>query len=554
MVLKTKIRQLLGVALSVALLVGVTGCGSQETDKSNEASKSEEKVQNSVQESSVETSTVPETEEITYPLDTDDELTFWSYRATVNGAYDDWTESPFHTGLAEKTGVKLDWQFPVKGVSNDEALNLLLMEDELPDIIHVGWKVGDAQMLIDEGLIWDLTEYLPKYAPDYWATINQEQYQDVLRAATTTGGRQFCVAGFVESDYNITYKGPMVRKDWLDECGLDEPVTLEDWEEMLKVFKEKYNATCCALDFQSGTGTYQSIYATWYIDDNQQVQFIQTQPEWKEYAEIMNRWWEAGYLDPDVFTIDTAGIRTKAANNQIGATYGAMSLLTNLTMDAENANSGAEWIGVEYPREAEGVPTCYIQTTSNEWSACVGAAITKSCSEEELILALKFLNYGYTEEGKMYWNFGEEGVTYTLNSEGQPEWTELVTNDPLGLDGAVTKYSAANGGVSIQLARQVQMKNSKNAADAVYKWINNTEAGKHLIPPAGQLVYTEEENLTYSERFGAINTYVSEMAMKFITGEVSLDEYDDFVEHINELGVEDCRKVRQSAVDRFNSK
>lgn len=551
------LQRLLGAALSVTLLLGMAGCGSTNSEKSSESSKSEQKVESSVQESTASTETVVEEEGITYPLDTDVKLSIWTARVKPNDAYEDVSQSPFHSGLAKQTGVELEWQFPLKGTREGEGFTLLMAEDKLPDIIHVGWgSILDAQILLDEGIIYDLTEYLPKYAPDYWAFINQPQYQDVLKAATTESGKQFCVAAFVESDYNITYTGPIVRKDWLDECGLDEPVTLADWEEMLTKFKEKYDVTPLTRadgigSMTSGTGVFGTRTATWYVDDNDKIQFAQLQPEYKEYIETMKRWWDNGLIDKDAFTIDTAGTRNKAANNLIGATVGPMSLLTSIVENAKGTD--AEWIGVGYPRVAEGVPTSYIQSARNEWTANVGSVITKDCSEEELIIALQFLNYAYTEEGMMYWNFGEEGVSYTLNSQGEPEWTELVTNDPLGIDAAASKYSGAGSyPMGVQMETFVQMKNSKAAAAAVYKWIENSDAPASRVPT--QLLYTDEENLIYTEKFAAIKTYVSETSLKFITGEISLDEYDAFIEQLNKLGLQECQKIQQAAYDRFMAK
>lgn len=37
--------------------------------------------------------------------------------------------------------------------------------------------------------------------------------------------------------------GPIVRKDWLDELGLDVPETIDDWEIMLKAFRDKKGAS-----------------------------------------------------------------------------------------------------------------------------------------------------------------------------------------------------------------------------------------------------------------------------------------------------------------------
>ena len=236
--MKKELKKLLGLTLSATLFIGMVGCGSTDTSKT----PTEETVQSTVQETVESTETVVEEEGITYPLDTDMELSIWTHRVAMNDDYTDASQSPFHSGLSEKTGVKLDWWFNQKGNNEKTGYNLLMADGNLPDMINCGWTMAEAESLLAEGVIWDLTEYIPKYAPDYWAAINQPQYLDVLQAITTQDGKQFGIATWVEGDYNICYQGPVVRKDWLDECGLEEPVTLEDWENMLTKFKEKYGA------------------------------------------------------------------------------------------------------------------------------------------------------------------------------------------------------------------------------------------------------------------------------------------------------------------------
>ena len=557
MIMKNKMKQLVGLALSATMLVGMVGCGSEEVISSSESKQTVE-TQESVQTSAKETEAA--TDELTYPLDTDDVLTLWNDdRFKVNSAYKDASESPFHTGLAERTGVEIEWQFLQAGANGEQAFNLLLTEDVLPDIIHKWFSLSTLEELLNDGVIYDLTEYLPKYAPDYWETLNKPEYADVKKAVTTSDGKQVMIPTFAESSFNTTYQGPVVRKDWLDECGLNEPVTLEDWEEMLTMFKEKYGATLGLASnvfaggglFQSGAGAYTNLAARWYIDDNNTVQFAAVGPEWKEYIEVLNRWYENGLINKDSLTMDNTALRTKALNNEIGASYVALSQLTNFIIDAENSNLDAEWIGVEYPRTAEGEPTCYIQTVSTKW-ANTGSVITTSCPEDRLITALQFLNYGYTEEGSMYWAYGEEGVSYTLNDKGEVEWTDLVLNDKQGINDAVRKYTgSANSPISIQRSRFEQLKNSQECTDAVYKWIDNTNAHAHYVP---SLSLTDQENVTYTDKWAAINSYVKEMALKFATGEVSLDEYDNYVAQLNKMGLQECRDIQQAAYERYLAK
>ena len=49
----------------------------------------------------------------------------------------------------------------------------------------------------------------------------------------------------------------------------------------------------------------------------------------------------------------------------------------------------------------------------------------------------------------------------------------------------------------------------------------------------------------------AINTRVEEMAVKFLVGDESLDNFDAYVEEINGMGLQECLDIEQAALDRY---
>ena len=545
-------------AMTAIMTVGLlAGCGQQSTPSTSDSQKEQEKSSEVSQASKVEESTV-ESEELTYPLDTDLKLDIYvDSILSLSPAYASADESPLHSGLEENTGISIDWQFPAQGADRAAALNLLWQDEVLPHIV-LGGTVSTAKgtQWLADGVIYDLTDYLPKYAPDYWEYINRPENIDFLKSVTTADGRLYSVAGARESSYNLTYCGPVIRQDWLEECGLNAPVTLEDWEKVLVAFKEKYGAKLGfvqgrfdgATGIASGTGSFASLISNYYVDENGKVQFGNAQPEWKEMLEVLHRWYDMDLIDKDFPTMDDTTVRSKVLNNEIGVSVTAMSQLTNWGVDAEAEKTGANWVGLGYPRTAPGVPTNFINTARSLYPGG-GAVITTSCSEEELILALRFLNYGYTEEGIMFYNFGTEGETYTVDANGDVQWTELVTGDEGGIDAAVKKYTGVHSGqITLQKERYVQIKNKPAAADAVLKWTENTEAQKYCLPT---LAMTDEENAKFADLSAPIDTYVAEMALKFVTGDESLDGFDQFVEKLNSMGLQECLKLQQAAYDRY---
>ena len=203
---KKAMSKMLALTLTATMAMGMAGCGSNESESSKN-SKESENSQNTVSQEVVESqdkTQEPEDTGITYPLDTDVELSFWSMASLgVHDAYASWEESPHHVAVSDLTGIDIDWQFVTKGGDETQAYNLLWLADELPSMVYYNIGLTSGQELINDGMIWDLTEYIPKYAPDFWAYMNEPENEAELRGLYT--GQIYCIPNMRESQYNLVW-------------------------------------------------------------------------------------------------------------------------------------------------------------------------------------------------------------------------------------------------------------------------------------------------------------------------------------------------------------
>ena len=65
------------------------------------------------------------------------------------------------------------------------------------------------------------------------------------------------------------------------------------------------------------------------------------------------------------------------------------------------------------------------------------------------------------------------------------------------------------------------------------------------------LPFTDEENSIRSEYETNIETYCDEMAIKFIEGKESLDNFEDYVATVESYGLGELLEVHQTAYERF---
>lgn len=492
----------------------------------------------------------------TYPLQTDKTITWYS-QANLNPheKYVDASESPFHTGLAEKLGVTIDWMVPTSGTDGNVYTNTLLADPtNLPDIMGVYW-MDDANQYLEDGIIWDLTPYIQEYAPAYYAFLQSNPEYD--RAMKTDDGRYYAFGFFREDGgWNDSYLGPVIRKDWLEECGLEIPTTISEFENVIRVFNEKYGAkfSFAWSRFQStgisgAFGAYGASDVTYYIDDGE-VKLAQAQPEWRTYLQWLNGLWDEGLLDQDILSLDDTSIKAKIHNDEVGISITSMGQLSN--WNSERAADGKEevWIGIPYPTADDGSLSMIF---GGSGIGNFTSVITTSADEETMKLCLQMLDYAYTQEGFLYWNFGEEGVSWEYDENGEPAFTALVKDDP-DTD-PMTKYNGATWGNScIQATKLLYEKNSAAAIEANDTWFyTHEDVTSYWKWPMGA-TFTIEESDELDLIGSNIGTYTTESFANFLTGALDINDdavWEQYLADYSNYKLDRILEIRQACYDRF---
>ncbi|MDR2094098.1 MAG: hypothetical protein LBP76_01090 [Treponema sp.] len=493
-----------------------------------------------------------------YPMNAQDKTITWfsSESYLPNTAYATANDSPFHSGLKEMLGVNIEWIFPTAGTDANQAFNLMLAGDTLPDIINHR-LMSDAERYINEGTIRDLSDRIQEWSPAYYAWLQTEEAYD--RAMKTDSGKYYGYGFFREAGgWNDSYLGPVVNKTWLDECGLPLPETISDWDKTIRTFKDKYGALMSfAWSRVTGYGTFLSgafgaySFADYrlYVDKNNKIQLANVQPEFRNELAKMHEWWSAGLIDQDVLSINDTMARSNALNKKMGISFTSMGQLSNWVTDAKNANNGAEWIGLQYPKGDDGT---LAMIPGGYGIGSVAAAVSTSCPDDKLELVMRALDYAYTEDGNLYWNFGKKGVSWDYDANGKPAYLPLVTNDPDGLNNAIDKYGGSTwSGCCIQATALLYMKNTQQAIDANDLWFYPNEAVSAAWTLPNGMTMTPEESTRAAELRNTISTFVGEAAIQFISGQTGLSSWDSYVSQVNSMGLSELLGIYQAAYDRY---
>jgi len=242
--------------------------------------------------------------------------------------------------------------------------------------------------------------------------------------------------------------------------------------------------------------------------------------------------------------------RSNALNKKMGISITSMGQLSNWVADAKANNTGSNWVGLQYPKGDDGR---LVQVPGGYGIGSVVATITSNVkTQEKLELVMRALDYAYTEEGNLYWNFGKKGVSWDYGPDGKPMYLPLVTQDPNGLNDAIDKYGGSTwSGNCIQATILLYLKNTQQAIDANDLWFypNQAISAKHTLPNG--MTLTADESTRMNEIRGPIQTYISENALLFLSGQLAFSNWDAYVSRINQMGAPELLSIYQAAYDRY---
>lgn len=556
--MKRSAQRIVSLLLGLCLLISLAACGG-EKDVSSQNTGSNGTAAGTASNTSVGAPAgTANTAAAVYPMKTDVTLTIWSSNNNLPGEYNDKNNLPFYEGLQKRTGVKLKCITPVAGQEQAKAaFSLMVSSRDMPDIIQYGWLdyPGGAQKAIEDKVILSLNDIIDQYAPNLKKVISSDK--ELGKMLKTDAGNYYVFPFIREDPYQQVYRGPLFRKDWLDELGLKVPETVDEWYTALKAFKEKKGATApltVNLDYlnQILAQAYR-VKVDFYYDDNGKLQYGPIQTQFKDYLTEMKKWYDEDLIDKDFSIRKQADLDANILSGKSGATIGNASGQLGKYLNAmKGKDDKFDLVGSYYPvLKAGETPFWGHSDPKYTGSGTVNAAITTSCKNVEI--AARFLDYCYSDEGKFYVNFGEEGVAHTLVN-GYPTYTEVITKNPEGLSfsQACQIYTSAFGFAFVQDKRYTeQLSPMPQQKDAIKKWVK-TDREKHDVPSYASPAASEVNE--YATIMTNVQTFRDESMVKFIMGVESLDNFDKFTSEIKKAGIERALQIKQNALDKYNSR
>ncbi len=450
--------------------------------------------------------------------------------------------------IMTRTGVNMEF-IHFHPDTQTEEFNLICASGDYPDVMNgvANQYSGGADKGIEDEVFLDLNEYLEEYAPHYYSLVAGDPalYDEV----TTPAGAAVGFYSLYEEE-RLNDMGYLIRQDWLDDLGMEKPTTMDELYTTLTAFKEDMGATDALFIPATGISDYflpaYGVASGVYVDEGV-MKYGPLEEGYKSYLETMAKWFSEDLIYHDFpFYGEQLAFRD---NGMVGA--GQVAVFYSETGDMASLAGFSDdedfLVTAMAPVSLEEGGTIYMSDKAPSKADDLRWAVTTGCEEPEMVIST--IDYLYSPEGALLCNYGIEGETFNYDENGEPHFSDLIYNNPeYDYRTAVFIYVMDAGPFLVN-----PMRGTDNYTEAqLSSWSDWTDANldySHVVPTK---VGLKAQNDEYTSIMSDIETFMDEMTVKYVTGELSFDTYEtDFVEVLKSMNAERIVELYQEAYDYY---
>lgn len=474
--------------------------------------------------------------------------------------------------LEENTGVTMELNVVDKTQETDQ-FNLMIASGDYADIFPAGDYANGLEAAYEEEIVTDLTDYLEEYMPNYHQIIHSDQ--NILKDVQD-GGMFLGIYALKDQIANPSGQGAFVRMDWLEDLNMEVPQTYDQLTEVLRAFKTEKGAVepmslYNTINMQNGqliggfgsiaelstNGMGGSALSGFYQIDGEVI-FGATAEGTRKYLSWLNDLYQEDLInfenmqnrEMNPFSDLNAGLAASGGTGYIFNNQPFGGIYSDQSTD-ENCN----WWPVQDVAEEAGATIPFFEEVS--FIDMTSLAISSQCENVEV--ALQFLDYGYSYEGSLLYNFGfqkgsGEGTveTWDLGTDGEP----LMDGDALLTVAEATNI--ASGVIStkdlagIVFDKRLSFEFGERELSCFDAWATNKNTSCIL---GSATTLNPEESTTASSIYSDILTYVATASLQFINGDLDIKDdavWNRYVSDIEGMNISELTNIVQGAYDRAN--
>ncbi|QGH35451.1 extracellular solute-binding protein [Gracilibacillus salitolerans] len=440
-------------------------------------------------------------------------------------------DSPVLKKIEDYTNKEITMEW-VPNSNLEDKFNITLSSGDLPHVMMIPNKSPSFISAVEDGAFWELGPYLEEYP-------NLSQANEIIMDNSSINGDIYGIPRTRDLGRN----GVIIRKDWLENLGLEEPETIDDFYNMLKAFKEedpdgngqddtygvvvsKYEGPWDVMQ------TWFGVPNKWGEDENGELYPSFMDDNYKEALDFFRKLYDEGLVNEDFAVMDPAQWSDPVIAGEAGVQVNVLDeghRIAEKIVDAEPENDDPITVikAVEGPTGLHNLPT-------SGYSGMLAISKTSVKSEEEMKQVLDFLDKMNDEEMQIMAENGIEGEHYS-GEDG--EYQSLVKDNP-GLQQEIDGFNQ-------MLMYLPEAKSIKSENTPLHQLENELKIENEDIVVANPAeAYISE---VYSKKGQQLDTIINDARIKYIVGQIDeagleqeIERWKnnggtDYIEEINQL-------------------
>ena len=454
-------------------------------------------------------------------------------------------DAPVYQAIREHNNIDLQIEAIPSGDFNAKV-QLLLGTAQLPDIMRITQRqVND---FADSGVFLALNEPVKNQAPALWQKI--EAVPDVKK--TWIDGTMYYVPQLNSFKF-LLGPVPNIRRDLLDDLGLEMPDNFDELYEVLAAFKREFPDS---QPWSNRSGTRNLLNRSafpmgmgWnihWVPSEQRWVYGTVKPEFRSVLEYFRRAYEEGVLDPDFAINSSSQWHEKLGSGKSLFYYDNMTFALNYTLSLRQVKPDALFWPVPVMENQFGQRRNYFY--SKHWLTS-GFVVSAASEHHDRIMDL--FNWMGGGEGEIITNWGIEGEHWH-RVDGEIEALPEVLDTYRGASDPQRAMRAALGTGLLQFALVVDQKPIYYFdPPEVSDWYAQINSDPNMILPVLPPAFNEEERERLKRLITDVDNILNPALDGFIVGTLPMDEFDSVMEQAIAAGAEEIEEIYNNADARL---
>ena len=446
-------------------------------------------------------------------------------------------DNPMLEEITKLTGVTLEIDAPPIS-SYSDRLQILMGSGDLPDIVYTWGIDSNYEKWAKDGLLKPLDDYIENY-PNLMTNVTTDMWN---LARTGEDQQIFCVP----RPHNEARWGVVANQDWLEKIGTTMPTnTAELYDYGQKVITTDPDGNGKDDTFlMSPYGLWADCWlifsflpfsvdhAPTYLPDpaDGEYKVKEKMSGYIPYLEYMRTLYAEKMIDPEFFLNKYYDDRTKFQQSRTAMMHGQGGSVSEMVKDVSGAMEQYKF----YPALIRGEdPKPLNERATATWG---GWMINEEIDDEHLNSVLSFLDWGNSPEGFTVMAAGVEGVhynSYDLDTRMLDKTQDQAKLAVTHLSGYMNIANAFDGAPISPSDTPEKTEYTMNEFKEFDSAVELVEVPVVKVPELGNWAAENPD----------IASKKTELETKFVVGEITLEELQDFLNTEYFPNVEESEKI-----------